>query len=320
MGTGIPGRVRCWIQRQRRSRAARFWGDRHRGRCPEYAFWLAIDQVMHWVNRKVSGDPRIWPLSWFLLSLPKDRVPVRYALSIGCGPGNVEREALRLESASRITGIDISSASLEVARGLAEEAGYGNRVAYRLADAETWLRSGEEELSIDVIFFHASLHHIEALENVLELCAAKLREGNPGLVYVDEYVGPGRDEWTQGHLGYAAALFDRVPVELRQYERLRPPVARRDPTEMIRSSEIERVLRSTFEIVEYRPYFGNVVMPLVCGIRPGGLEDSRVRDLLDEAMRLEDYLIARKLLEPMHAVFVGKPLPTPLPNDLEKNR
>ncbi len=307
-GSGIPARVRGWIRRQRWNRTARFWGKEHRDPGSDFAFWLAVEPVIRWVNLKVSGDPQIWPLAWFLLSLPKDRVPVRYALSIGCGPGNLERVVARLGSASRITGIDVSSASLEVARGLAEETGYGDRIVYRLSDAETWLRSGEAESALDLIFFHASLHHIEALETVLELCAAKLRGGNPGLVYVDEYVGPGRDEWTPGHLGHAAALYERVPAEFRQYEILLPPVARRDPTEMVRSSEIERVLRSLFEIVEYRPYFGNVVMPLVCGIRPSGIEDQRVRNLLDEAIRLEDYLIARELLEPMHAVFVGKPL------------
>ena len=87
---------------------------------------------------------------------------------------------------------------------------------------------------------------------------------------------------------------------------LGPPVAYDDPTEMIRSSEIETVLRETFEITEYRPYFGNVVMPLVSGIRSGALQDDRIQALLTEAMELEDSLAARGLIQPLYAVFVGR--------------
>ncbi len=301
-------RFQDWFQRLEWIRTARFWGRQHRGQSQEYAFWLGIDQVMHWVNRKVSGQDSIWPLSWFLLSLPKDQVPVRHALSIGCGTGSVEREVIRLESALHVTGIDISKASLTMAGKFAQEAGYSDKITYRLSDAQTWLSNRDKTAVLDLILFHASLHHVKRLETVLGLCAEALRQGKPGLLYVDEYIGPSRHEWSQGDLGHAAALFQNVPLALRQTKTLRPPVAYKDPTEMVRSSEIERALESTFEVVEYKPYYGNVVMPLVSGIRPSGLADRRVQAVLTEAMQLEDYLIERGLLKPMHAVFVGRPL------------
>lgn len=288
--------------------AASFWGHRHNQPQEQYAFWLADEEVMQWVNVKVSGNPSIWPLSWFLLSLPENVVPVRRAVSIGCGPGNLEREVIRHGAARYTTGIDISTRSLDLARRLTEESGYTDRISYALSDGTAWLRTDCREEAIDLIFFHASLHHIDDLETILQLCADRLRGGNPGILYVDEYIGPSRDEWTPGHLGYAAALFEKVPVEYRQSHTLTPPVAFEDPTEMIRSSSIPKILRSHFRILEYKPYFGNVVMPLVSGIRPNGLHNPQVRALIREAMQLEDYLTAKRIIEPMHAVFVTQPL------------
>jgi SAM-dependent methyltransferase len=262
---------------------------------------------MAWVNLKVSGQPQIWPLSWFLLSLPPEQLPVQYTVSIGCGEGSLEREVLRHEAARRVTGIDISPKSLELASAAAEKAGYADRIVYRCSDARSWLASSEGGRAMDLIFFHASLHHIEELEEVLSLCAQRLTVGSPGLLYVDEYIGPSRDEWTESDLSHAAALLERVPRRFRQGERLNFPVAYEDPTEMIRSSEIETVLRQHFEIVEHKPYYGNVLMPLVCGIRPEGLDEPEVRTVLKDAMALEDDLAGQGLLDPLYAVFVARP-------------
>jgi SAM-dependent methyltransferase len=300
-----------WIVKPDKRKAARFWGRQHSDPCKERAFWLGVDEIMSWVNLKVSRQPEIWPLSWFLLSLPTDQLPVRYALSIGCGPGNLEREVIRHRAALKVTGIDISAESLEIAQKLAGDAGYDKQLVYRESDAESWLASEENEPCIDLLFFHASLHHIRALEEVLHLCAERLRRGSPGLLYVDEYVGPSRNEWNPTHLREASALFRRIPVEYRQSINLQPPVAYEDPTEMIRSSEIEEILRREFEILEYKPYYGNVLMPLVCGIRGHGLNDPEVRAILSEAMQVEDDLARKKLLDPLYAVFVGRPRRSP---------
>ncbi|MFZ0429759.1 MAG: class I SAM-dependent methyltransferase [Acidobacteriota bacterium] len=298
---------KSWVRRKNRLRAGRFWGKHHSSSSATHAFWLGVDEVMAWVNLKVSGHPQIWPLSWFLMSLPPDQLPVRYALSIGCGEGSLEREVIRHEAALRVTGIDVSSKSLELASRLAGRAGYGDRLEYRRSAAEAWLAGGEGEDAIDLIFFHASLHHMEQLERVLSLCARRLVRGNPGLLYVDEYIGPSRDEWTEFDLRHSATLFERIPRRFRQQRSLRFPIAYEDPTEMIRSSEIEPLLRQHFEVTEYRPYYGNVLMPLVCGIRPEYLEDSRVRTVLREAMKLEDDLARQGAIDPIYAVFVARP-------------
>jgi SAM-dependent methyltransferase len=288
--------------------AGDFWGACHKEEGEHSAYWLAITEIKHRVNLRVSGRPEIWPVPWFLFSLPKDKLPVRRALSIGCGPGNLEREVLRLGGAMHMDAVDVSSDSLEVARRLANEQGFGDKVSYQLADAASWLKNENQDNPYDLIFFHASLHHIEALAEVLSHCSKSLAGGDPGLLFVDEYVGPSRDEWRSFHLGHAAELYARISPEFRKAEEIPLPVAFEDPTEMIRSSEICPVLSEYFEIIEYKPYYGNVVMPLVAGLKANALEDPETMAIIRSAMDLEDFLIEKDLLDPFYVVLIGKPV------------
>ena len=294
------------IASYRARKSGKYWDREVRSQDQdEYVYWLALTQVAQWVNRKVSGEPHIWHLSWFLLSLA-DKAPVKRALSVGCGAGNLEREVIRHESALHIDGIDVSSRSLENAKALAAQAGYGERISYHRADAESWLKQAARGPGYDLIFFHASLHHVEKLEEVLGLAAASLK-GQPGLLYLDEYVGPSRNEWTAADLGYAASLYARIPRHLRRSPELVPPIALDDPTEMIRSSEIPDVLETCYDILEYRPYYGNILMPLVSGIPGRCVGDPAVSHFISKAMELEDFLIRERLIDPMYAVFVARP-------------
>jgi len=271
----------------------------------DYVYWLALPEVVRWVNRRVSGRPEIWHLSWFLLS-PESRTPVNRALSIGCGTGNLEREVIRHGSAQHMDAIDVSERSVERAKEAAAGQGYSGRISYHVADAVSWLKAAAAGPGYDLVFFHASLHHVENLEEVLRMTASCLR-GTPGLLYIDEYVGPSRDQWAAEHLGYASSMYGRIPREYRRSDFLAPPVAFDDPTEMIRSAEILNVLRAYFEILEYKPYYGNVVMPLVCGIPRAAIEQPAVREVIGKAMELEDFLIEKSLLDPLYAVVVAKP-------------
>jgi hypothetical protein len=124
---------------------------------------------------------------------------------------------------------------------------------------------------------------------------------------VDEYIGPSRDEWTAEDLGFAAGLFAHVPIEHRRTPAVWPPIAIEDPTEMIRSSAIESVLRERFEVLDYQPYYGNVLLPLVSAIRGSSLEHPEVASILREAIELEADLADRDLLRPLYAVFVARP-------------
>lgn len=269
-------------------------------------YWLAVPMLAHEINRRTTGDPGTWPLTAFA-KLIEEHLPVRRALSIGCGTGNLEREVARAGAALQVDGIDVGEASIRRARELAEAEGFGEILHYQHAEAAEWLRLQRGGDPYDLIFFHGSLHHIEALEKVLDLCAAFLREGSPGLMYVDEYVGPSRHEWRSWHVGYANGLFGRVAEEHRRAAEVLPPIAWEDPTEMIRSSEILPAIRERFEIVHERPYYGNVLFPLATAIKGSSLESSEVLKVLRDGIQLENYLAVHELVESLFTVLVARP-------------
>jgi hypothetical protein len=127
-----------------------------------------------------------------------------------------------------------------------------------------------------------------------------------GLVYVFEYVGPSREQWRAASgdsLETANRLFSRVPLRWRRTPEVWPPVALEDPTEMIRSDEIDPLLRREFEVVSCRPLYGNLLCPLTNALRAGAYSDAVVQDVLDEAILLERELEGGSV-PPLFAIYL----------------
>jgi len=91
------------------------------------------------------------------------------------------------------------------------------------------------------------------------------------LLYVDEYVGPARFQWTDKQLEVIGRLLDRLspslvadlvePAAGSRRRAQRPTVEgmiASDPSESVRSDEIAGILRAHFDLVERRPYGGAV--------------------------------------------------------------
>lgn len=284
-------------------RSAAYWDAHNVTPSEDVRYWLAVLEVRRFVNRRLTGKPDVLYISEFVEGLTK---PVERVLSVGCGAGELERGVAGHGIALSIDGIDVSEASLREAERLAKGQGLADRISYHCTDAASWLRL-KGEGSYDLIFFHGSLHHIEGLEDVLSLSARALRGGSPGLLYVDEYVGPSRDEWTEEHLEPATRLFERVPREHRRTPAVWPPIAMEDPTEMIRSSEIDPILRQYFDVLDYQPYYGNVLLPLVSSIRGSSVELPDISAILRDAMDREEELAQAGTFQPLYAVFVACP-------------
>jgi len=80
------------------------------------------------------------------------------ALDIGCGEGMLSRELRRVVPA--VTGIDLDTPSLELARG------YGDDISYVHGD---FLEYPLEPASYDVIASVATLHHVDARAGLLRM-------------------------------------------------------------------------------------------------------------------------------------------------------
>jgi SAM-dependent methyltransferase len=263
------------------------------------------------INLRISGDPSLWPTTWLGRCL-RERLPFHHAASIGCGVGNLERDVVSQNLVNQITGVDASSNCVLEATDLARKSGLESRIAYHCGDAREWLAGAS---GLDAVFFHQSLHHFDRLDELLRLVAAALKP--QGIVYLDEYVGPARDEWRVGCLIPHNVAYRLLPRRVRRPRLVRAPINRSDPTEAINSSQIVTSVQRHFDILEQRNYGGNLVSVVYPNLRrpsdsppsPPADFDKAVEFLLD----LEDWWLRHSkptAARPYYTVLIGVPKST----------
>ena len=132
---------------------------------------------------------------------------------------------------------------------------------YHVADLE---RTDFPAGQADVVFAHASIHHIERLEALFDTVERMLKPG--GVFHIWEYVGPTRFQWTDAQMALTNQFLAALPERLRRLPSGRPrPLQTRptiatmievDPSEAIRSADIVPLMRERFDIIEERPLGG----------------------------------------------------------------
>jgi SAM-dependent methyltransferase len=254
--------------------------------------WMNHPAVRQRINRRITGDPGKWPIQWLPTVVP-DRVPFRRALSIGCGVGNLERSLAEFSIVGHVTGIDSSVEAIGQARRAARERGMGDRISYVAADAREFLGGARD---LDAVFFHASLHHFDRLSELLGLVRAALSPR--GILYLDEYTGPARGEWTWRHLLRWNALYRRLPPEVRRTRVIRRPINRDDPTEAIESSGILPAVEKHFRVLARKDYGGNLLAPIYPSLlrpdQPGGPDPARFDAAVAALLEREERLLSRE--------------------------
>ena len=262
-------------------RAGAFWD--HEIVAQTHVSWMNDPRILDAVHRRIGGDGT--PSSagdWFVSRL-QGRTFSR-GLSIGCGVGNLEREAIRRNVCATIDAFDASVHSLRLARRAADEEGYGDRIRYFASDFNRPVLPAD---TYDVVFANQSLHHVGKLEKLFRAIVRAMK--SDGVLYIDEYVGPSRSEWNDESIAPHRAVFAGLPAEVRRSDFLPLPVMDEDPSEAIRSSEILPLLSIGFDFEAVRPYGGNllaVLYPL--------LDWSRAEDALKERLIEQDAAWARK--------------------------
>ena len=295
-------------------RAASYW-DQNREKARDPAYWMAHPLCRQAINRRISGNPHEWPLDWF--RRVRATRPYRRGVSWGCGLGAFERAARRAGIVEEIDAFDVSEKSLADARREAEKEGIGG-IRYRFGDFDD---PNLERRRYDIAFFHASLHHVSALERLFRRLTFALKPG--ASVYVDEYVGPSRSEWTQEQLGLAQAVLDMLPAEGKLRAEIDLPIEPNDPSEAIRSSEIPKFLRDFFDLEVWRPYGGQVVDLVMPNLAADWAVSADGIPFIQAMLRIEDYELGRHPAATHYVVACGtlKSLPrltVPLASQVRK--
>ncbi len=275
--------------------------------------WVAHPLVRACINRRASGesDRDAYGHLIGLLTAMGWALPVETAVSLCCGAGELERGLAGLRVARRIVGYDLAKGAISKARAQAAAAGLSH-LEYEVRDLE---RDGLGQSNVDLIFAHSAVHHISRLEALFDNVHAALRPG--GIFHLNEYVGPDRFHWTEKQLAEINGFLRNLPE---RYRRLpggglrscvtRPTIEemlKHDPSEAVRSSQIEALVSERFHIVERRALGGTLLHMALSDIAqnfdPAKKEDqTHIQRLIDR----EDQLMAEDGLESDFLILVAQ--------------
>jgi SAM-dependent methyltransferase len=228
----------------------------------QLAFWQS-PVVRAIVNRRITGDPELGAETHFARR-HGPAIVAPHALSLRASDAKLELALVEAGSCERLTGLDSDAGRVAFAAGRVPEP-LRERVHFEVGEFERW----QPPEPLGAVVCRSFLHRREDLEAVLDRFLALLEPG--GLLFVEDFVGPARFQWTDAQLQAINRLLARLPAELltdlsagdgrRKRSVERPALDARiaaNPHEAVRSDEILPLLDERFERVEVCPYGGAV--------------------------------------------------------------
>ncbi|MGZ6970991.1 MAG: class I SAM-dependent methyltransferase [Thermoanaerobaculia bacterium] len=286
----------------------------------------AVDQRLGWLDSslvfgelfqaRISGDPHVHWLGGLITraGLPKGG---RWA-SLGCGAAGQEIAAGQRGLFSTLAAFDASTASLDLARRAASEAGLSG-VRFETIDLDCFTLP---EAAFDVVVMNMALHHVREIRPALEAIRTGLAPG--GALLLNEFVGPRQFQFPDTQLEAVRTLLGALPERLRidsttgrpKLEYVRMPLKHwdvEDPSEAIRSDLILPEVERLFEIVVRADYGGTILHLLLENIvRNFDSGDERDAALVRLLSAAEALLIDSGVLGSDFTAIAARPRPAAL--------
>lgn len=282
-------------------KVAEFW-DKNMGKhLGSFDHWETPEPIRKHQNIRVTGNADVTHLDWFY----ERYGPFHEMASIGSGNGILEKHVCHLKMPSdTIVGYDISPASLETARASCIDF---QNCFFEVADLNIfeWPKS-----RFDVVFAHGALHHIKNLDWCIGQINSSLKAD--GLLYVNDYVGPDRFQWTELQMIHANALLHDVPDKWKLRSQVQrcdeEKLSQDDPSEAVCSSHIESTVAHYFSIVERKPRGGTLLAPIFGSgcIDKSILNSKEGLACLQKLAEKEGSIIDRGIVPSDHVVVVAK--------------
>lgn len=248
-------------------------------------------------NRLISGNPRISRFAHATQAHLADRRAV--GISLGSGSGEHELAWYAAGGFASIAGYDLSPSRVGIANAKAHEAGLGDGVRFVCDDI---FNLSAHPGSYDVVILESSLHHFSPLEKVIELMKTILKPG--GLVFMCEFVGPTRFQWTDRQLEIVNGILGVLPEKYRLLpdgevwrRAVRPSLARMylsDPSEAIESARILPLMDANFHCLQRSNAGGAILYHLFPRLLPNFRDDDpEAQGWMQFCIDVEDRFIDR---------------------------
>jgi len=262
------------------------------------ADWWIIPKVRQRWNQLITGDPEIDYIKYFVNNHLKNKKEIRL-ISLGSGLCLKELELAEYSNFTKITCVDISKTRMLEAKKKASESNLTN-IEFICADAYEFDIPSEY---YDIVFFQASLHHFDRMEQFIQNTIKNCLKLN-GLLVINEYVGANRLQFPKNQIVSINEAIKVIPKEFRK-RHVSNLLKRRyfgsgvlrmiisDPSECVDSESILPAIHSNFQTVVEKPYGGNILMSALKDISHHFIEMTPKKNrILDELFLLEDEYIS----------------------------
>jgi 2-polyprenyl-3-methyl-5-hydroxy-6-metoxy-1,4-benzoquinol methylase len=237
-----------------KQKTSQYWSKK-----PQYGNnWYSFPITSNYIIESITGQTEKTLTEWAIDNY-LGNVPIEKLLVVCCGHGNKERNLAKTNLFKHCDAYDISEGAISSAKQLAIEAGVADKIHYGVMDFNSPLLPSNE---YDLIICNGALHHIENLEKCLAALYDSLKTG--GWLWASEFTGPSRYRYSPEEIALINEAKKLIPNELGGSNLFHPkqlqPKLDADPSESIRSSEIEAILKERFAYLEIRNYGGNILM------------------------------------------------------------
>jgi SAM-dependent methyltransferase len=170
--------------------------------------WWQSPHIIRHINKKIAGLT-IGGIFSGLTQRAKEMAghccPFSRGVSVGCGNGQKEITLIRQGLVSSFELYELSEVRVEQGRKLARKLGVEDRVNFYIGDAFEIVKDIE---SFDFVHWNNSLHHMLDVEASIKWSYNVLSKED---VYMDDYVGPSRFQWSDKMLEMVSKVRGVLP-------------------------------------------------------------------------------------------------------------
>lgn len=278
----------------------------------ESSNWWIIPKVKERWNKMISNDSSIEYKDYFMRKYFSDSKDLSL-LSLGSGSCHHEMHLATYNQFKEITCVDLAENRMDYARSKAKEKGLTN-MEFIAKDLNNVDFKPEQ---FDIIYFHAALHHFEGVEDLLQ---NKLKQflKPEGHIIINEYVGPDRMQFPKHQIQFINKCIKTVPIKYRV--RFKTNLIKKkyrgsglirmimaDPSECVDSANILPALHKNFDVIEEKPFGGNILVYVLKDISHLFLNDNaQTNDILEKLFLLEDEYLQQNNSDFVFGIYSNK--------------
>lgn len=256
--------------------------------------WWVIPSVQERWRKLITGNNHTDTVQFTVNKFLKDKQNLKM-LSLGSGECSTELKFAEYDNFKDIICTDIADKRLNKAKQIAEERQLGN-IRFQIQDANNLSIKKDQ---FDIIYFRASLHHFRNIDHLLGNQIKQLLH-NDGLLIIDEYVGPSRQQFPKHQIKAINKAIKLIPKPYRKRYNLSlyknkaygPGLARMilaDPSECIDSATIVPSLHKHYKTIYEAGYGGNILSLALKDIAHHFIElDEEKEKILNHLFDFED--------------------------------